>query len=120
LRPQKLPNRSALSAHKNFTHLKPREAAAIVFYRTRMHLSISHIAKIVERSTRTIAKLLSKNSIHKIFDKRKLPPSCRRYDESSFRRQYGLLSWFYSVWVDFSVHDIRLLDGRTGRGEKPP
>lgn len=121
LRPQKLPNKnSATSANKSFTHLQPREAAAIVFYRARMHLSISHIAQIVERSTRTVAKLLSKNSIHKLFDKRHLPPKCRHGDEHRFIQNQAILSWFYSVWVDFLVRDIRLLDGRTGRGEKPP
>jgi hypothetical protein len=122
LRPTQLPNKnSATTAHKNFTHLKPREAQAIVFYRVRMHLSISHIANIVERSTRTVAKLLGKNCfVHRLFDKRKNPNIMRVRGESWFRRSYGMLSWFYSVWVDCLVHDIRLLDGRTGRGEKPP
>lgn len=117
-----LPNKhTAVSRHNSFSHLKPREAAAIVFYRARMHLSISHIAKIVERSTRTIAKLLSKNwYVHKLYDKRHLPPKCRHGDEHRFIQDQALLSWFFSVWVDFLIQDIRLLDGRTGRGEKPP
>jgi hypothetical protein len=84
-------------------------------------MSISHIAKLTERSTRTIMKLLSKNSyVHRLFDKRKLPATVRSRGETAFRNSFGTLTWFYSVWTDGLVNDIRLLDGRTGRGEKPP
>lgn len=101
-------------------HLQPREAQAITFYRQRMHMSISHIAEIVERSTRTVAKTISKNRyIHKQWDKRRWPNLMKQRGERTFKHSLAALSWFYSVWLDGLISDISLLTGKTAKGEPP-
>jgi len=100
-------------------HLTPREASSIIFFRYRMKMSISHIAKVLDRSTRTIHKLLSKNVSHKTFDKRKWPRFSLIHGETSFRRKEGLFSWFVELWKEGMIENITLLSGSSTVGEPP-
>ena len=100
--------------------ISSREASAIIFYRTKMRMSISHIAELTERSSRSIHRILCKNSwIHKLFDKRRMHPHSRRWGEIAFRKAYAGLTWFLELWKEGIISNILLLTGRTLEG-KPP
>lgn len=102
------------------SHLNPREASAIIYYRYTMRLSISHISKLIERSSRTVFQVLSKNSyVHKLFDKRKMHPYTKRMGEWWFNRKEGALSWFFELWKEGIIGNIHLLKGEVAEG-KPP
>ena len=100
--------------------LLQREKASILFYRTRMKLSISHIARILERSTRTVWRVLKELSpagkkCHLWYDKRKWPHIIKRRGESWFRAQIRLLQaccWAFLIGLR---DDIEVL-----LGEEPP
>lgn len=118
--PPSTPRRAHPPQRRRWTHIKPREAAAIVYYRHRLHLSVSHISIIVERSTRTVTRLLSKNRwLHKQWDKRRWPDLMKRRGERLFQGTLAILSWFYSVWVMGDISNIDLLSGKTAEGEPP-
>lgn len=111
----------ALHRPEKIKRIAPREAAAIIYYRTsKMQMSISHIAKLCGRSTRTIHRILCKNSwIHKLYDKRRIHPRSRRMGEWWFQRKQAILSWFLEAWKDGLFSNIHLLTGETAEG-KPP
>jgi len=98
-----------------------REKAAILYYRRRMHLSISHIAKLLSRSTRSVWKILRKNlswaskKYHHWFDKRKWPRLMKMRGESWFRAKKELLEWCLYAFLIGLRDDIEVL-----KGEEPP
>ena len=101
-------------------HLTNREASATIFYRYKMKLSITHIARLLERSTRTIHKVISKNCwIHKLYDKRRWSHYVRRKGETWFRKAYARLTWFLELWKEGQIGNIQLLLGKTAEGEPP-
>ena len=81
-----------------------------------MHMSISHISKITEVSTRTVKKWLDrgKNWGWRC-DKRHWPHLMKRHGESWFRAKFRLLQWcFIAFWL-YLRDDIEVL-----LGEEPP
>lgn len=97
-----------------------REKAAILFYRKRMHMSISHIAKILSRSTRTVWKQLkglspASKKYHQWFDKRKWPKISKIRGESYFRVKKDLFEWCAYAFLIGLRDDIEVL-----KGEEPP
>ena len=93
-----------------------REAAAIVFYRRRMKLSVNKIAMILERSTRTVQRVLVKNAwVHRRFDNRKLPDMVKVRGQQWFRAKLRLLQWCAYAFLAGLRDDIEVL-----LGEEPP
>ena len=92
--------------------LMSREAASVVYYRSTMKLSINKISVVMERSTRTIQKLLKKNAwVHKLFDQRHLPWHVKNTQRLNLR----MLQWCLSAFLSGLRDDIEVLEG-----DKPP
>jgi len=98
-------------------HLQPREAAAIVWYRTKTTYSINQIALVLHRSTRTVWKVIQLNKwTHKLFDnRRRLNPYMRRIRDFFFRRRLNRLRLCLEAFLCGYVSDIAILFG-----DKPP
>lgn len=105
---------------RSYLRVMNRERVATLYYRKRMRLSISHIAKILGRSTRTIHKIIkgissASKKYHPSFDKRKLPKLMKTRGESWFRAKKVLLQWCAYVFLIGISDSIEVL-----LGEKPP
>jgi len=82
-----------------------------------MHMSINHIAEIMQRSTRTIGKHLYRISkkYKNGFDQRKHPPHMKRVGERIFKTKLAILQWCLCSFLGGYRDDIEVL-----KGEEPP
>ena len=96
--------------------LMQREAAAIVYYRSKKCYSMNQIAQILQRSTRTVKIFIDRNAwIHKLMDLRRLPHQTKRISSRVFQRKLNMLQWCcYAFLMDFR-NDIEVLNG-----DEPP
>jgi len=97
--------------------LLSRESSAIVYYRSTMKLSINKIAMIMQRSTRTIQKLINKNRwLHKLFDMRHVQSYVKNVGMQCFRmRLKRMMGWCY-MWLMGYTNNIDNLS----RTDEPP